>query len=82
VGFFRRSDQFVAGAATSTTRNKHKRQISTPSAGFEPTIPIIKQLQTYALDSTTSGVSRCKQHDQWDQQKSNMRFKVFAEWFK
>ena len=47
MDFFRRSDQLVAGAATYTTHNKHKRQTSMPLVGFEPTIPVIKQLQTY-----------------------------------
>jgi hypothetical protein len=27
-----------------------------PSAGFEPTIPAMKQLQTYALDRTDTGI--------------------------
>jgi hypothetical protein len=27
-----------------------------PSAGFEPAIPAIKRLQTYALDSTATGI--------------------------
>jgi hypothetical protein len=39
-----------------TTRNKHKRQTSIPSVGFEPTIPGIKRLQTYTLDCTATGI--------------------------
>jgi len=27
-----------------------------PSAGFEPAIPAMKQLQTYALESTANGI--------------------------
>ena len=33
-----------------TTHNTHKRQVSTPPAGFEPTIPASEGTQTYALD--------------------------------
>jgi len=39
------SDQLFAQAATYTTHNKHNRQISMPSAGFEPAIAEINQLQ-------------------------------------
>jgi hypothetical protein len=44
------SDQLVAEAATYITYNIRKGQISRPSAGFEPAIPAIKRLQTYAVD--------------------------------
>ena len=40
-----------------TTHNTHKRQtdIHAP-VGFEPTIPVSKQPQTYALDHTATGI--------------------------
>jgi len=39
------SDQFVAQTATYTTHYKHNRQKSMHSAGFEPAIAEINQLQ-------------------------------------
>jgi hypothetical protein len=39
------------------TRNIHKRQISTPPAAFEPTIPESELPQTYALNAAAAGVS-------------------------
>jgi len=47
-------DQLTAEAATCTTHNNHKRRKFMPSTGFEPAIPAIKRLQTYALDSTAT----------------------------
>jgi len=38
------SEQYNTEATTSTTHNKHKRQRSTPSAGFEYGIMAIKWL--------------------------------------
>jgi hypothetical protein len=38
----------------NTTHNKHKKRTSVLSAGFEPTIPAVKRLQTYALDLTVT----------------------------
>ena len=49
------SDLLVTVAATYTTYNKHKRRTPIPAAGFEPAIPDIKPLQTYALVRTDSG---------------------------
>jgi hypothetical protein len=49
------SDPLVTVAATYTTHNKHKRRTPMPSAGFEPAIPEIEPLQTYALVRTDSG---------------------------
>jgi hypothetical protein len=40
------------------THNKHKRQTSTPSVGFEPVIPAIRSLQTYTLDRTATRMDR------------------------
>jgi len=39
-----------------TTHNTHKRKISMPPAGFEPTIPAIEQPQTHPLDRADIGV--------------------------
>jgi hypothetical protein len=50
--------QPVAEASTYTTHSKHTRRTSIPSAGFEPAIPFIKRLQTYALDVTVTGIGR------------------------
>jgi hypothetical protein len=52
------SAQLVAETATYTTHNKHTRRTSIPSAGFEPAIPLIKRLQTYALDVKATGIGR------------------------
>jgi hypothetical protein len=51
------SDQLVAETTTYTTHNKLKRRTSTPAVGFEPAIPAIEQLQTYAFNSTAIGIS-------------------------
>jgi hypothetical protein len=56
VGHLGTSDQHDAEAATYTTRNKQGRRSSTASAGFEPAIPAMILLQTYALDSTAAGI--------------------------
>ena len=45
----------VAEAANYTTHSKHTRT-SMPSAGFKPTIPVIKWLQTYALYHMVAGI--------------------------
>ena len=52
------SDHPVAEAATYTTQNKQKRRSLLSSSGFKPAIPAIKQLQTYAVDSTAAGISK------------------------
>ena len=46
------SDKTVAEAATCTMHNKHNRRTSMNSTGFEPAIPAVKRLNTYALDRT------------------------------
>ena len=56
VGLLWTSDKLVAETATFTTHNKHKRRIFMPSAWFEPAIPAIERLQTYALDRTATGI--------------------------
>jgi hypothetical protein len=37
-----------------------QEKTSMPSAGFEPTLPAIKRLQTCALDRAANGMGRCK----------------------
>jgi hypothetical protein len=58
VGLLSTSDQLVADATTYTTHNKHKRRISIPLAEFEQVIPVIKQMQNYALDRTATGIGQ------------------------
>jgi hypothetical protein len=48
------SDQPVSYAATYTTQ--HNRRISMPLAGFEPAVPAVGWLQTYALERTATGI--------------------------
>jgi len=55
VGLLWTSDQPVAEAATNITHNKHKRQASMPSVGFEPAIPSDKRPPTYGFDRTANG---------------------------
>jgi hypothetical protein len=43
-----------------TRHNTHKRQISIPSPGFEPTIPASKRPQTHALDRVATGIGITK----------------------
>ena len=49
------SYQPVVQATTYTTHNKQTRQISMPSGGFTPTIPVIRQFQTCALYHMANG---------------------------
>jgi len=58
LGLLWARDQLVAVAATYTAHNKHKRQTSMPSVGFEPAIPAIEGPQTYALDHMATGFSK------------------------
>ena len=53
VGLLWTDDQFVAEAATGTTRNNLKRRTSIPSTEFEFAIPARDRLQTYFLDTAT-----------------------------
>ena len=50
------SDQLVAEAATYTTHNQHNRRKSIGPVGFEPAIPAIERLRTYALDRMTTEI--------------------------
>ena len=43
---------------TPVPNNNHNRQISMPTAGFEPAIPASKRLQTDALDRSAIGIGR------------------------
>jgi hypothetical protein len=45
------SEQPVAKAATYTKYDKYRRQNIREPAGFQPGIPAIKRLQTYALEA-------------------------------
>ena len=53
VGLLSASFQQDAGL---TTHNTHKRQTSTPFAGFEPAIPTSEMSQTQALDHKDTGI--------------------------
>ena len=56
VGLLWTNDGFVAEFSTFTTHNKHKGRTSMTSAGFEPAMPAIEHLQTYALDPTANAI--------------------------
>jgi hypothetical protein len=56
VGILWTSDQLAANAATYKIHNKHKRLTSMSLVGFEPAIPAVIRLQTYALDCTATGI--------------------------
>jgi hypothetical protein len=51
------SDQLVADAAAYATHDKQNRTFMA-SAEFEPVIPAIEPLQTYALDRTAAGIGQ------------------------
>jgi hypothetical protein len=55
AGLLWKSDQLTAEAASKTTHNKHNRRLFMPSAGFQPVIPAISHLQTYALVLMANG---------------------------
>jgi hypothetical protein len=55
------SDKHFAKFPTQTTQNKHKRQISVLSAGFEPAIPSIKRVPSYAVASGIAKASYLEQ---------------------
>jgi hypothetical protein len=65
MGLLCTSDQHVAEAATYTTHSKHKTRTSMPSVGFEPAIPAIKRLQTYALERTATGIGLKQKYLAW-----------------
>jgi len=50
VGVPSTSDGHVAETATCTTHNKNKRRTSLTSVEFEPAIPGIERLHTYATN--------------------------------
>jgi hypothetical protein len=50
------SDQPIAKAAIHTTHTKHKRLISMPSMGFQPTFPATKQQHNYTSDPTAKQI--------------------------
>jgi len=49
------SDQLIAEAAT-VQHTEHSRRTSMTSAGFEPSISALKQLQFHVLDRTAAGI--------------------------
>jgi len=53
------SDQLVSEAATYTRHNTHKRIISVPSAGFEPTITAIKGFRLTRQTAWPPGSVHC-----------------------
>ena len=59
VGLLWTSDQLVAEIST-ITHNTHKREISMPPAGFEPTISESERPHTYALDSAATDLGMNK----------------------
>ena len=50
------NNDLVAEAAIYTTHNKHKRRTSITLAVFEPAIPAIRRLDTYAWGATTTEI--------------------------
>jgi len=60
VGFPWKINQHVAETTTYITHNNHGRQASISSARFEPAIPAIERLYTYALDRTATGICVCR----------------------
>jgi hypothetical protein len=48
--------QPVAEAATYTTHNNHKRQMSMSTDRFDPATPAIERPQTYAIYNTAIGI--------------------------
>lgn len=49
------SDQLVTEATANVAHNKYMRQTCMPSAGFEPTSPEIKWLETYMCSCMATG---------------------------
>jgi hypothetical protein len=56
AGLLWTTNEPIAGAATYTTHNKHKRQTSVPSTGFKPMTPTIKWLETYTFTAKPPGL--------------------------
>jgi hypothetical protein len=54
-----------------TTHNIYDREISIPSAGFEPAIPARDRPQTLALDRSTTGISKGEGKKNKKQNKTN-----------
>jgi len=60
VGLLLTSDRLVPEAATYTTHNRHRRQTSMSSAGFEPTMRAKEWQQIYSLDRSATGIYKYK----------------------
>jgi hypothetical protein len=73
------NDKLVAEAATYTTHNKHKRQRSKPSAGFEPATPAIKRPQTYARHIHTYTIHTVYIQPRWEI-RVKFRFENLKGW--
>jgi len=58
IGFICKSGQLIAEAATCTAHSEYKSWMSVHSAGFEPAIPTVSQLQTYSLGRTATEIDR------------------------
>jgi hypothetical protein len=56
VGLLWTGDQTDAETSTWQHTNTHKRQISMPPVGFEPTIPASEQPKTHALDRGVTAI--------------------------
>jgi len=50
------SDQLIAEAAAYASHSEQNRRTALLSAGFEPAIPAMKGLQSYALDREAVGI--------------------------
>jgi hypothetical protein len=57
VGILWKNESPDTETGTYTTQNEHKRWISMHSAVFEPRIPAIERLQTFALDRKANGIA-------------------------
>jgi hypothetical protein len=72
------SDQLVTETATYTTHNKHKKRIFMPLARSEPAIPAMKQLQTYDLDRTATGIGPNVIYNSETDKKTTLKSSMFC----
>ena len=56
VGIPCTGDQLVAKAATYTSHSEHKRRTSANSTRFEPVLSTMRELHTYVLNRTETGM--------------------------
>jgi hypothetical protein len=50
------SDHLIAEAPAFASHSEHNKRTALLSAGFEPTIPAMKGLNSYALDREATGI--------------------------